>query len=144
MNLLNCSSSEVRILKDKQVLVVDNDRDSLQLYSILLEDYGANVVTAGSIAEALESFGWLVPDVLICETHFWGEAIETLTTRLSEMEKKTANHIPAIAVTARIVARFSRFVDAGFECYFLKLVDLDALVFAIGTLLFGKLTPPMQ
>ena len=115
------------ILKDLQVLVIDNDRDSLYLYSILLEEYGAEVVTAVSIEESLDVFGWLLPDLVICETRFWGESINTLTTKLSEMERGSNNHIPAIAVTTWVTDRL-QILDAGFEGYLLKPIDLEALI----------------
>lgn len=116
------------ILKDVQVLVIDNDRDSLYLYSIFLEECGADVITAVSIKEALDVFGWLLPDLVVCETRFWGESINTLTAKLSEMERRSKNHIPAIAVTTWITSSLSQILDAGFEGYLLKPVDLNALV----------------
>lgn len=135
MDFLNCSSHKNRLLKDIQLLIIDNDRDSLRLYATLLEEYGANAVTAVSIAEALELVDWFLPEILICEMRFCGENIDTLPTKLSEMEKSSGNRIPAIAITAWITDKFAQVLDASFETYLLKPVDLDILVSQIESLL---------
>lgn len=134
VNLLNCSIPRIRILKDVQVLVIDNDRDALYLYTVLLEECGANVIVAASIEEALEVFGWLLPDILICEMQFYGERIDTLTTKLSEMKKSAGNYIPAIAITTWMTDNLAQILDASFEGYLLKPVDPDILVSLIRNL----------
>lgn len=54
MNLINGFCLTVGILKGVEVLIVDNDRDSRDLYAFLLKDLSAHVITAGSVKEALE------------------------------------------------------------------------------------------
>lgn len=48
----------LRSLADVRVLLVDDDQDSLQLLTTMLSDYGANLQTATSAAEALEVIEW--------------------------------------------------------------------------------------
>jgi CheY-like chemotaxis protein len=116
------------MLKDMQVLVIDNDRDSLTLYSTLLESYGAHAVTAESIKKALDIFDLFIPDLVICETRFRSESINTLTTRLGEMERGSKIHIPAIAITTWLTDSLAHVLEIGFEGYLLKPINLDALV----------------
>lgn len=137
MNFLNCSIDKIKLLNAVQVLAIDNDRDALYLYTVLLEEYGANTVTAGSIKEALKVFGWLLPDILISEMRFYGESIDTLIAKLSEMENISGNHIPAIATTW-ITDSFAQTLDTNFEDYLLKPVDLDILIPMVESLLHGR------
>ena len=135
MNLCNNSISTIKMLKDVQILVVDNDRDTLSLYSFLLEEYGATVIVTASIKEALKVLDWFFPDVLICEIRFCGESINTLTAKLSQTEKSAGTHILAIATTTWITNSLAQILDAGFEGYLLKPIALDALVHMIKDLL---------
>ena len=54
-------------LKDVQVLLVDDDRDTLQVLSATLTESEARVRTAASAAEALEMLQWYKPDVLVSD-----------------------------------------------------------------------------
>lgn len=142
MSLINQSISRIGILKGVQVLVVDNDRDSQYLYATLLKGCGANVLVAASVEEALDVLGWLLPNILICETRFLGESIGTLTTKLSEMEGRGGNHIPTIAITTWVTGSLAQILDLGFEGYLLKPIDLDQLVFMIRDLVVANRNSP--
>ena len=128
MSFINQASSRVGILKGIQVLVVDNDRDSRYLYETLLKGCGANVITVGSVNEAIDVLSWLLPNVLICETRFLGESINTLITKLRALEAHGETHIPAIAITTWITDSLTQILEAGFEGFLLKPIDLDHLV----------------
>ncbi|XHX80380.1 MAG: response regulator [Stenomitos frigidus ULC029] len=128
MLLIHRRSSQIELLKGVQVLVVDNDRDSRVLYSTLLQSCGANVLTCGSIKEALTIFDWLSPQILLCEMRFSGESIETLVAKMHDMERKSGQHIPAIAITTLITDSLAQILSAGFEGFLLKPVDLDELI----------------
>ncbi len=128
MLLTHRQSSQIELLKGVQVLVVDNDRDSRVFYHTLLEGCGATVVTCDSIKEALTIFNWLSPQILLCEMRFLGESIETLVAKLHDMERKGGQHIPAIAITTFITDSLAQILNAGFEDFLLKPIDLDKLV----------------
>ncbi len=131
MNLINDFCLTVGILKGVQVLVVDNDRDSRDLYAFLLQDLSANVITAGSVKEALEILNWFTPNILVCEIRFLGESIYTLLNRLGAMEVDNGNHIPIIVTSTSTTGTHDQIPDVEFEEYLLKPFDLDKFVFII-------------
>ncbi|MEH1930277.1 response regulator [Nostoc sp.] len=128
MNLINDFCLTVGILKGVQVLVVDNDRDSRDLYAFLLKDLGANVITAGSVKEALEILSSFTPNILVCEIRFLGESIYTLLNTLSAIEADNGNHIPIIVTSTSTTGTHDQIPDVEFEEYLLKPLDLDKFV----------------
>ncbi|MEH2418142.1 response regulator [Nostoc sp.] len=128
MNLINDFCLAVGILKGVQVLVVDNDRDSRDLYALLLKDLSANVITAGSIKEALEILSFFTPNILVCEIRFLGESIYTLLNTLNAMEADNGNHIPIIVTSTSTTGTHDQIPEVEFEEYLLKPFDLDKFV----------------
>ncbi|MGJ5629614.1 response regulator [Nostoc sp. CALU 1950] len=128
MNFINDYCLAVGILKGVQVLVVDNDRDSRDLYAFLLKDLSANVITAGSVKEALETLSWFTPNILVCEIRFLGESIYTLLNILSAMEADNGNHIPIIVTSTSTTGTHDQIPDVEFEEYLLKPFDLDKFI----------------
>lgn len=128
MNLINGFCLADGILKGVQVLVVDNDRDSRDLYAFLLKDLSANVITAGSVKEALEILNWFTPNIIVCEIRFLGESIYTLLNTLSAMEADNGNHIPIIVTSTSTTGTHDQVPDVEFEEYLLKPFDLDKFV----------------
>lgn len=55
------------ILKNVQVLIVDNDLDTRDFYAFLLEGCGARVTATSSVKGGLALLDGLMPEVLICE-----------------------------------------------------------------------------
>jgi CheY-like chemotaxis protein len=134
MNLINDYCFTVGILKGVQVLVVDNDRDSRDLYTFLLEDLSANVITAGSVKEALETLSWFTPNIIVCEIRFLGESIYTLLNTLNAMEANNGHHIPIIVTSTSTTGTDDQIPDVEFEEYLLKPFNLDEFVFMIRNL----------
>jgi DNA-binding NtrC family response regulator len=134
MNLTIASLFNVEILKDVQILVVDNDLDSGMIYTIFLKQFGANVITTGSIKEALKSLTWFVPDILICEIRFLGENVYALLNKLAAMEAVNRNHIPVIVTSTCAIGTVEQIPEIEFEGYLLKPIDLDKLVASIKNL----------
>ena len=128
MNLINDFCLAVGILKGVQVLVVDNDRDSRDLYAFLLEDLSANVITAGSVKEALETLSWFTPNIVVSEIRFLGESIYTLLNTLNAIEADNSKHIPIIVTSTSTTGTCDQIPDVEFEEYLLKPFDLDEFV----------------
>ncbi|MDM9581928.1 response regulator [Nostoc sp. GT001] len=140
MNLINDFCLAVGILKGVQVLVVDNDRDSRDLYAFLLEDLSANVITAGSIKEALEILSWFTPNIIVSEIRFLGESVYTLLNTLDAMEANNGKHIPIIVTSTSIRGTCDQIPDIEFEEYLLKPFDLDEFVSMIVNQVQKKVT----
>ncbi|BDI17123.1 hypothetical protein ANSO36C_29250 [Nostoc cf. commune SO-36] len=131
MILINDFCLTIGILKGVQVLVVDNDRDTRDLYAFLLQDLSANVITAGSVKEAVEILSWFIPNILICEIRFLGESIYTLLNKLNAMEAENGNHIPIMVTSTSTTGTHEQIPDVEFEKYLLKPFSLDKFVFMI-------------
>ncbi|AVH69103.1 response regulator [Nostoc sp. 'Lobaria pulmonaria (5183) cyanobiont'] len=128
MNLINDFCLAVGILKGVKVLVVDNDRDSRDLYAILLKDLGANVITVGSVKEALEILSCFTPNILVSEIRFLGESIYTLLNTLNAIKADNGNHIPIIVTSTSTTGTCDQIPDVEFEEYLLKPLDLNEFV----------------
>lgn len=115
------------ILKDIQILVVDNDADSQYLYKILLEIHGAQVTTVKSIADAITFLDCLVPDLLICEIRFFDEDVLALIQRVKAVSLGESQEIPILVVSAYCSASFAQSLLAMVEDYLLKPIDIDHL-----------------
>jgi CheY-like chemotaxis protein len=110
----------VRSLEGIRVLVVDDDMDSRDLMTHLLEQAGATVTTVGSAAEALEMIDALAPDVLVSDIGMPEQDGYTLLRTLRKRDTAAAS-IPAVAVTAyaRPEDR-AHAIDAGFQVHVSK------------------------
>jgi PAS domain S-box-containing protein len=111
-----------------QVLVVDDDADGRDLVSRVLASQGAEVRNAATVAQALELVQRAAPHVLISDIGMPGEDGYALIERLRAQDRPRGD-LFAIALTA--LARSEdreRALTAGYDSFFVKPVDLDALV----------------
>ncbi len=131
-------------LKDVQVLIVDDDRDTLQVLKVMLEENQAKVQIAGSAAEALELLEWYEPDVLVFDLAMPDEDGFSLIRRIRELEAKTGRQAPAVALTAHVrVEDRARALSAGFSMFVPKPVEVDELISAIANLVESEITSVM-
>ncbi|MBE9205025.1 response regulator [Nostoc sp. LEGE 06077] len=139
MNPTITSSIKVGTLKGVQILVVDNDIDSGVLLTIFLSYFGANVITAVSIKEAVNSLTCFFPHIIICEIRFLGENVYVLLNKLTEIESLSKNHIPIIVTSTCVNGSIEQIPEIEFEGYLLKPIDLDKLLVMIDHLVpFGR------
>jgi CheY-like chemotaxis protein len=116
------------------VLVVDDDTDSRDLLSRALSDRGASVQSASSTRQALEMASQTPPRVLVSDIGIPGEDGCKLIRQL-RARGRTAADLHAIAVTAMARAEDrERGLEAGYDAYLVKPVDLDALVDMLASL----------
>ena len=140
----NALVTSVPSLKDVQVLVVDDDRDTLQFLKVMLEENQADVQTAGSASEALELLEWYEPDVLVFDLAMPDGDGFSLIRRIRELEAKTGRQAPAVALTAHVrVEDRARALSAGFSMFVPKPVEADELITAIANLADSEITPVM-
>ncbi len=133
------------MLKDVQILVVDNDRDSRDLYAFLLDSYGAKVTALGSIKEALDLLHWCIPALLICEMRFLGESVDPLIQHVRDLALSSGSMIPILITSTCSLANLAQPLQIKIEAYLLKPINIDFFVEAVWNLTHrSKLTSPSK
>jgi PAS domain S-box-containing protein len=122
-------------LKCIKVLVVDDEVDAQELAKRLLEEHGANVLTASSVNEALELVQKFQPHVIVSDIGMPGKDGYEFIRALRELPLEMGGNIPAAAVTA-----FARWEDrisalrAGYKTHVAKPVEAAELIAVVASL----------
>lgn len=131
------------MFKDVRILTVDNDRDSGALYMALFESYGATVITAESIQEALSLLNQFVPDVLVCEARFLGESVAPLIQQVKSIAQSRHILIPIFVTSTCSAIDLAKHLKVKVEAYQIKPIDLDQFAAKVWDLtLLSKITQP--
>lgn len=125
----------VPALAGLRVLVVDDDRDALELLGQMLAQAGAEVEAASSVRAAVEAMSRARPDVVVSDIEMPGEDGYALIARIRARASDGDDVIPAVAVTAygRIEDRI-RSLAAGYQQHLSKPVEPTELVAVVGRL----------
>lgn len=118
-----------------RVLIVDDDAETRFLLASALAGNGARVTTAENAGEAFQQLSTDGADVLVSDIGMPAEDGLSLMRRVRALPGDSG-HIPAIALTA--YARPSdraAALEAGYQLYFTKPVELDALQAGLATLI---------
>jgi CheY-like chemotaxis protein len=116
------------------VLVVDDELDAREIIASVLEDAGAEVVTAASSGEALRILERFTPRVILSDISMPGEDGISFIHKLRRLPE--LKDVPALALTAYAAdADRRRVLEAGFTGHLAKPVEPDALVRAIANAL---------
>jgi CheY-like chemotaxis protein len=122
-----------------QVLVVEDDPDSLDMLSFLLTEGGASVRTATSTAEALILLRWIQPHVLLSDLAMPDEDGYSLIRTIRKGERPDGPRLPAVALTAYVrVQDRARAVEAGFDMFVEKPVNPDELLAVVSGLVQAR------
>lgn len=125
----------VPTLSDIQILLIDDDKDTLQMLSVMLEETQAKVQTASSVAEAFSVLQWYRPDVVVSDLAMPGEDGYSLISKLRALEAGSGKETPAVALTSYVrVEDRARALSAGFNMFVPKPVEPNELINAIATL----------
>ncbi|MGG6237018.1 PAS domain-containing protein [Nodosilinea sp. AN01ver1] len=115
-------------LAGRRVLVIDDDFDSLDLLTALLEDYDVEVLTACSAEAGLQLVTQHHPDVLISDIGMPDQDGFMLIRALRQRPEAEGGKIPAIALTAYAGDQNrDRALAAGFQRHLTKPIDLEEL-----------------
>ncbi|HUF93462.1 MAG TPA: ATP-binding protein, partial [Candidatus Limnocylindria bacterium] len=122
-------------LRGVRVLLVDDEADTLEVFTTVLAARGAEVRTADSASTALEILERWTPDLLVSDIGMPGRDGYALIRQVRATRAQGAPPLPAIAVTAygRVEDRI-RILDAGFQMHLTKPVDPAELVAAVASL----------
>ncbi|MBN3952047.1 MAG: PAS domain-containing protein [Nostoc sp. NMS7] len=123
-----------------RVLAVDDDLDARELLTVLLVEYGAEVLTVASAAEVLVNLESFQPDVLVSDIGMPEVDGYTLIQQIRTLPPEKGGQILAIALTA--YAReddHQRAIASGYQRHVTKPLDPEELVEAVVVLAHSKL-----
>jgi CheY-like chemotaxis protein len=126
VNRAKLDSSKLRGL---QVLLVDDDEDTLRLIAAALGQGEATVIAVTSAEAALEALKSTTPDVLISDIAMPSEDGYQLLAKVRALNLDNGRFLPAIAITAyaRDEDRRQAFAS-GFQAYLAKPIELSELI----------------
>jgi len=123
--------------------VVDDNVDTLELVTIILGEYGTEVITAASATEAIEAItqgarsasAQLKPNILISDIAMPGVDGYSLIRKVRTLSSEQGGQIPAIALTAYASEEErTRILDTGFQMHIPKPVEPSELVAVVAKL----------
>lgn len=121
-----------RSLERVQVLVVEDHHDTRDFLTLVLRQYGAEVIAVGSVNEAIQYLEECVPHVLISDIGMPLEDGYKLIRQVRDRESHSGNHIPAIALTAYVRPEDQQqAIVAGFQMHVPKPVEPQELIAAV-------------
>lgn len=130
---------EPKSLSGRKVLIIDDDFDSLNLLTALLEVTGLEVLTADSAEAGLHLVTQHQPDLLISDIGMPDQDGLMLMRALRQRPAAEGGNIPAIALTAYASDQDrNRALEAGFQRHLTKPVDCEDLRFALIDLIYGS------
>jgi len=122
-------------LAGRHVLVLEDDADTREVITVLLEDSGGVVTAAATVAAALSALERVRPDVLLSDLSLPERDGYDFIRSVRALDPARGGSIPAIALTAYASTEDrERVMAAGFQRCLAKPIDLPELVAAIVTL----------
>jgi PAS domain S-box-containing protein len=132
-------------LKQRRILVVEDDPDTRELLTTVLGRHGAEVAAADCGPGALEEITRFKPDLIISDIGMAGQNGYDLIKKIRSLDPEDGGHVPAIALTAYAgTSDRRRALLAGFQTHLAKPVEPDDLVAVILSLTFQQETGGQQ
>ncbi len=114
------------------LVVVDDDRDTLEFLEFVLQEYGANVRAVSSAQQAIAAIETSIPDLLLSDIGMPQMDGYMLIRELRQWEVQRGGAIPAIALTAYAgETNRQQILEAGFQQHLSKPIQPAELVQAI-------------
>jgi PAS domain S-box-containing protein len=111
-------------LRDARILVVDDERDTREILSVMLSRYGAEVRMASSVAEGFEMFQSWRPDLLVSDIGMPVEDGYVMIGNVRGLSAEAGGATPCIALTAFASSHDrARAMEAGFNVHLSKPVE---------------------
>ena len=118
-----------QLLSGLNVLLVDDDSDTLTLMTTALTRRLANVTAVSSASEAIQAIARKRPDVLVSDIAMPDEDGYGLIEKVRRLENGASEIIPAVAITAYAKEEDrERALSSGFQIYLAKPVELTELI----------------
>jgi PAS domain S-box-containing protein len=118
-----------------RVLVVEDDPDTLDLLKVVLDNSGADVVTAASAREAIDTFEHWRPDILVSDLAMPEQDGYQLIGEVRSRGPERGGNIPAVALTAYARSEDRRrALTSGFQMHLAKPIVPTELIAALASL----------
>jgi PAS domain S-box-containing protein len=122
-------------LEGINVLLVEDEPDTRDLLTTILQECGARVAAVSSARDAMTSLERELPNVLLTDIGMSGESGYELIRKVRALPPEKGGNIPAVALTAYAgVVDRRRALLAGFHVHLAKPVEPDELLAVIGSL----------
>lgn len=128
-------------LTGNKFLVVEDDPDNRDLLMFVLQEEGAEVITAESAECALELLEQSQPDIILCDLTLPDRDGYSLIKQWRKREVELGlSPIPALALTGSVREQDQqRVCEAGFQLHVAKPFDIDQLLQIIAAVMAGNL-----
>jgi CheY-like chemotaxis protein len=124
------------MLANTTILVVEDDQDTRELLRTVLEDTGANVLTADSAEAALALYRHNPPDIIVSDMRLGSSDGYAFITVIREYNREYRGFTPAIALTGFVYpGDEDRAIAAGFNAYISKPFNPEDLISTITRIL---------
>ena len=121
------------MLNGLKLLVVDDNRDAREIYTVVLETQRAEVVRARDVDSALDALTRVRPDIVVTNLSLTeaGDAIDLLK-RIRALGPDTGRWTPVILISGQELSQIDALgIRAHFDDFLRKPVDLDAFMTTI-------------
>lgn len=116
-------------LLNARILVVDDDRDTLEIMRVILESHGALTEVASTASEGLAILSAIRPEVVLSDISLPDHDGYEFVRRIRALPVEAGGETPAVAVTAHVYAAHrERAFDAGFQAFLAKPINPATLV----------------
>jgi CheY-like chemotaxis protein len=122
-------------LEDLRLLVIEDDADTRELITFILEECGAAVTSVTCVREALDVLAHSKIDVLLSDIGLSDHDGYELIRQVRLLDNQNARNVPAIALTACATADDQRrALSAGFQFHVPKPVEPSELIAVVSRL----------
>ncbi|HVY60941.1 MAG TPA: response regulator, partial [Planctomycetota bacterium] len=123
-------------LAGRSVLIVEDEPDTAEVVSLLLEQAGARTTVVASVRAALESLRFARPDVIVSDVGLPdADGLSLIRELRAGVAGEDRRGIPALAVTAYAREQDRRAaLDAGFDAFLAKPIDGHEFTRVVGAL----------
>jgi CheY-like chemotaxis protein len=116
-------------LAGARILVVDDEKDTLDIVEMLLKAHGAQTRSAGGAADGLACIRTFRPDALVSDLAMPGEDGHAFIRKVRALPANDGGCVPAIALSAHVYSDDrDRALASGFDGFLPKPVRPRALV----------------
>jgi CheY-like chemotaxis protein len=123
-------------LAGARVLVVDDEKDTLEIVSMLIRSHGAETAAAASVPEAMERLVQFRPDAVVSDLAMPGEDGHVFIRKVRALPADRGGAVPALALSAHVYGEDrERALAAGFNAFLPKPVGPRALIDCLRALL---------